>query len=74
MSHDKRVTLEDVILASGIGIAGICAIRWILQHPDDAIQIRMRILLATQKTFLAISDRCRYIADRAGTEYNKVRV
>jgi hypothetical protein len=63
-----------------LGIAGVSCIRWLVHNPDKTKQIDMAILLGTQKLSLAISDGfrklgdgSRYVADKAGTQYNQIR-
>lgn len=75
-----RITSGEMAFLALLGIAGLAAIRWLVQHPEEARRIDMAILLGTQKTTLAISDQCRklgdkfrYIADKAGTQFNELR-
>jgi hypothetical protein len=75
-----RLRARDVALAIGLGILGISGIRWILHHPDEARKVDMAILLGTQKVSLRVSDGlrkagdgARFVADKAGTQYNHIR-
>jgi len=79
-SGKGRLTAAEMAVLAAIGIAGLALIRWLLHHPDNAREIDARILLGTQKCCLGISDGCRfvgdrfrYIADRAGTQFNEIR-
>ena len=71
---------KEMAVLAAIGIAGLAAIRWLLRHPESARQIDGAILIGTQKCCLQISDGCRligdkfrYIADKAGTQFNEIR-
>jgi hypothetical protein len=71
--------MELALLAS-IGLLGLAVVRWLVHHPEESRRLDMVLLLGTQKATLAISDGCRrvgdkfrYVADRAGTQYNEIR-
>ena len=77
--RDHFSSRELAILAL-IAVAGFAAIHWLVRNPQKAREIDLGILLGTQKASLAISDGCRrigdqfrYIADKAGTQYNEIR-
>ena len=74
ISAGKAIEFRDLLVVSAIGIGGLIAIHYLLRHPDEARRIRMGILLQTQQACHRISDRFRDYADRAGTEYNRVRM
>jgi hypothetical protein len=63
----------DLLVAAAIGFAGVCAIQWILSHPDNIRTIHMRCALEIQKLAHKQADHWRIVADRAGTYYNQVR-
>jgi hypothetical protein len=83
MNSDRRtdqIPARQIAFLALLGIAGICAIRYLVRHPDDARRIDMAILLGTQKASLTISDglralgdRFRFVADKAGTQYNEIK-
>lgn len=75
-----KLKVREILLAIGLGIAGLSGIRWILRHPEEAKKVDMAILLGTQKVSLRVSDGfrkagdgARYVADKAGTQYNHIR-
>jgi len=74
LAAEKAIAIRDLLVVSGMAIAGIYAIHYLIRHPDNAKRLRMGILLETQKTCHRISDQFRVMADRAGTEYNRVRM
>ena len=76
----EGITAPQMALLALVGIAGLAAIRWLVRHPEESRRLDMAILLGTQKASLALSDglrhlgdRFRYVADRAGTQYNEIR-
>ena len=83
MENDRRtdaISGKQIAFLALVGIAGICAIRWLVRHPDDSRRIDMAILLGTQKVALSCSDGlralatgCRKVADHAGTQYNEIK-
>jgi hypothetical protein len=86
MNGDRNTAGKDTIstrqmaFLALLGIAGLAAIRWLVHHPEEARRIDMAILLGTQKTSLWLSDqsrhigdRFRFVADKAGTQYNQIR-
>lgn len=70
----KAVRISDILTMVAAASVGAFAIHWLLSHPDSARTIRMRIALTVQKGALGVSDSARYVADRAGTEYNRMRL
>jgi hypothetical protein len=73
-------TGRDIAVLVAIAIAGLGTVRWLLRHPENAREIDARILLGTQRCCLGISDGCRklgdgfrYVADKAGTQFNEIR-
>lgn len=76
----EGVTAKQLAFLALLGIAGCALVRWLVQHPEEARRIDMAILLGTQKGSLLISDGCRklgdrfrFVADKAGTQYNQIR-
>jgi hypothetical protein len=76
----EQINGRQIAFLAVLGIAGLAAIRWLVRHPEDARRIDLGILLGTQKCCLRISDGCRfigdrfrYVADKAGTQFNDIR-
>jgi hypothetical protein len=70
----KQVRTLDLAIAGAIGYFGVLAIRWLFQHPEHSRTIYMRGCLITQKSCHEFADKFRIVADKAGTEYNRMRV
>jgi hypothetical protein len=70
----------ELAILAGIGLLGLAVVRWLVHHPEESRRLDMALLLGTQKASLALSDasrrvgdKFRYVADRAGTQYNEIR-
>lgn len=72
-SETKAVSRRETAVVILCGIAGFAAMQWIIQHPDSARTLNMRMALAVKKYSHDRADYWRTIADRAATKYNEMR-
>lgn len=72
-NETKAVSRKETLVVIGCGIAGFVAMQWLIQHPDAARTLNMRMALAVKKYSHERADYWRSLADKAATKYNEMR-